>query len=124
MPDTKEIASPVVTLYNAAEGFASITIISEPERRDWWSGECRGYTLSDIPAQLAARIREKNERVPAYRANLANGAQVWLLVYSLVTVERSMSIPHGIEEWRFPFQFDRVFWFTCLEKRFAEIQRQ
>jgi hypothetical protein len=31
-------------------------------------------------------------------------------------------IPHGIEEWKFPFRFDRVFWFTALEEQFAEIQ--
>jgi hypothetical protein len=34
-----------------------------------------------------------------------------------------MMIPHGIEEWEFSFEFDRVFWFTALEGQFAEIQR-
>jgi hypothetical protein len=34
-----------------------------------------------------------------------------------------MMIPHGVEEWRFSFRFDRVFWFTALEGQFAEIQR-
>ncbi len=34
-----------------------------------------------------------------------------------------MMIPHGIEEWQFPFQFDRVSWFTALERQFAVIQR-
>jgi hypothetical protein len=32
-------------------------------------------------------------------------------------------IPHGIEEWRFQFLFDRVSWYADLEGKFAEIQR-
>jgi hypothetical protein len=71
--------------------------------------------------QLAARISSKDKLVPTYRANLPTGAHVWLLLYSGVTLARSMMIPHGIEEWKFPFRFDRVFWFTALVGQFAEI---
>jgi hypothetical protein len=38
-------------------------------------------------------------------------------------VSRSIPIPYGIENWRFEFGFDRVFWFACLENRFVEIKR-
>jgi hypothetical protein len=60
--------------------------------------------------------------VPTYRSNLPTGAQVWLLLYTGVTVARSMMIPYGAEEWAIPFQFDRVFWFTSLERNFLEIK--
>jgi hypothetical protein len=118
-----ERANPFVTLYRPAtpDGFDSIVVSSES--RDWWCGEGGGYSLNDIRPQLAARITSKDKLVPTYRANLPAGARVWLLLYSGVTVARSMMIPHGIEEWRFPFQFDKVFWYTALEGQFAEIQR-
>jgi len=104
------------------DGFDSIVISAES--RDWWWGEGGGYSLNDIRPQLAARISDKDKLVPNYRANLPLGAKVWLLLYTGVTVARSMMIPHGIETWKFPFQFDRVFWFTALEGQFAEIQKR
>jgi hypothetical protein len=99
------------------------SIVISAESRDWWCGEGGGYSLDDIRPQVAARISSKDKLVPTYRANLPEGARVWLLLYSGVTVARSMMIPHGIEEWKFPFRFDRVFWFAALEEQLAEIQR-
>jgi hypothetical protein len=49
--------------------------------------------------------------------------RIWLLLYSRVTVSRSIPVPYGIEEWSFPFEFDRVFWFASLENRVVEIRR-
>ena len=103
------------------EGFGSMSIASESG--DWWCGESGGVTVSDIREQLAARISSKNDLVQRYRANLPNGAQLWLLLYSTAAVSRSMPIPHGIDEWSFPFDFDRVLWFASLEKEVVEIQR-
>jgi hypothetical protein len=116
-------ANPVIALsgVEVPEGFGSMSITSEPG--DWWCGECGGVTVSQIREQLASRIAAKNELVPTYRANLPKGARVWLLLYSTVAVSRSMPIPHGIEEWKLPFGFDRVFWFTALGNQFVEIQR-
>jgi hypothetical protein len=116
-------ANPFVSMYRpeTPDGFDSVVI--SPESRDWWWGEGGGYGLDDIRPQLAARISSKDKLVPTYRANLPAGASVWLLLYTGVTVARSMMIPHGIETWKFPFRFDRVFWFTLLEGQFAEIQR-
>jgi hypothetical protein len=102
------------------EGFGSMSIAAESG--DWVCGEGGSFTVSDIHEALASSISAKNKLLPAYRKNLAPGAQVWLLLYSTVSVSRGMSIPHGIEEWRFSFDFDRVFWFTCLENQFVEIQ--
>jgi hypothetical protein len=117
-------ANPFVSLYRpeTPDGFDSVVITAKS--RDWWCGEGGGYTLDDIRPQLAARISDKDKLVPTYRANLPEGANVWLLLHTGVTVARSMMIPHRIETWKFPFRFDRVFWFTLLEGRFAEIQRQ
>jgi hypothetical protein len=116
-------ANPYVSLYRpeTPDGFDSVVISAES--RDWWCGEGGGYSLSDIRPQLAARISAKEKLVSTYRAHLPEDAKVWLLLYTGVTVARSMMIPHGMEEWKFPFQFDRVFWYADLEKQFAEIQR-
>jgi hypothetical protein len=103
------------------EGFCSISIAARSG--DWWTGEGGGVTVSDIHEALASGISTKQKLLSAYRENLAPGAQVWLLLYTTVTVSRSMPIPHGINEWRFPFDFERVFWVTCLENHFVEIQR-
>jgi len=116
-------ANPFVSSYRpeTPDGFDSVVISAES--RDWWCGEGGGYSLGDIRPQLAARISDKDKLVSAYRAHLPAGANVWLLLYTGVTVARSMMIAHGIEEWKFPFRFDRVFWYADLERQFAEIQR-
>jgi hypothetical protein len=93
-------------------GFDHILITAESGK--WWCGECGGITLSEIRTEVAAKIAAKNKLAPRYRANLPRGAQVWLLLYTRVTVSRSVPIPHGIEDWKFPFGFDRVFWFASL----------
>lgn len=103
------------------EGFGAMSIWRES--RDWWCGEGGGYTVSNIQEALTSSIRAKNRLVPSYRRNLAPGAQVWLLLYSTFAVSRGMEIPFGIEQWRFNFDFDRVFWFTTLGNKFVEIQR-
>lgn len=103
------------------EGYDHILITAESG--EWWSGEGGGITLSEIPTELATKIDAKNKLVLRYRENLVKGAQLWLLLFSRPTVARSVPIPHGIEEWTFPFEFDRVFWFASLENKVVEIQR-
>jgi len=104
------------------DGFSSVTIDSLLAE-DWWSGEVGGYNvLTDTRGQLTERISSKDKLVPTYRANLGGKARVWLLLYSGVTVARSMMIPACAQEWKFPFSFDRVFWFASLENKFVEIQ--
>jgi hypothetical protein len=119
----RDRANPAVVLKSneLPEGFDQILIAAEPG--EWWCGECGGITLSKIPIELSAKIAAKNKSLPTYRANLPISAQVWLLLYSRVTVSRSVPIPRGIEEWKFPFEFDHVFWLACLENRVVEIRR-
>lgn len=116
-------ASPFVTIYRpeTPDGFDSIVITAESV--EWWCGEGGGYTIDDIRRQLSARISDKDQLVPTYRANLPDGGRVWLLLHTGVTVARSMMIPHGIATWEFPCRFDRVFWFTALEGRFTELHQ-
>jgi hypothetical protein len=102
-------------------GFSSIVI--QDGHRPWWSGAGGSYTVTDIREQLALRIEEKNKLLPSYRAHLPPGAPVWLLLYSLPSVARGMEIPHGIEEWTVPFEFERVFWWVSYVNRFVEIRR-
>jgi hypothetical protein len=104
------------------EGFGSMSIVAE-QSGDWWCGEGGSYSLSNIQEALTSTIMGKNKLLSAYRRNLVSGAQVWLLLYSTFAVSRGMEIPHGIEQWRFNFDFDRVFWFTTLGNQFVEIQR-
>ena len=115
-------ANPVayISRRKSPEGFGSMSVAAESE--DWWCGESGGVTVSDIREALASSISAKNKLVPAYRKNLARGAQVWLLLYSTASISRGMPIPHSIDEWRFDFDFDRVFWFVCLGNEFVEIQ--
>lgn len=116
-------ANPAIALkgQELPEGFDHILITAEPG--EWWCGECGGITVSEIRTEIAAKITAKNKLLTRYRANLGKGALVWLLLYSRVSVSRSVPIPHGIEEWEFPFEFDHVFWFACLENEVVEIQR-
>jgi len=116
-------ANPAAVLKGSElpEGFDHILITAESG--EWWSGEGGGITLSEIRTEIADKIAAKNKFVSRYRANLPTGAQVWLLLYSRVTVSRSVPIPFGIEEWRFPFEFDRVFWFASLENKVVDIHR-
>jgi hypothetical protein len=119
----RERANPVVVLKGdeLPEGFDHILITAESG--EWWSGEGGGFTLSEIRTEIADKVAAKNKLVSRYRANLPTGAQVWLLLYSRVTFSRGVPIPFGIEEWGFPFEFDRVFWFASLENEVVEIQR-
>ena len=103
------------------EGFDHVLIT--PEQGDWWCSEGGRITLSEIQTEIGSRVAAKNELVSRYRENLPERAQIWLLLFTQMSVSRSMPIPHGIEEWAFPFNFDRVFWFAFLENEFAEIRR-
>jgi hypothetical protein len=116
-------ANPAVVLKGSElpEGFGHILITADSG--EWWSGEGGGITLSEIRTEIADKIAAKNKLVSRYRANLPTGARVWLLLYSRVTVSRSVPIPLGVEKWGFPFEFDRVFWFASLENEVVEIQR-
>lgn len=104
------------------DSFGHIGIAAESG--DWICSEGGSFTVSDIHRALASSIAAKNKLLPAYRKNLASGARVWLLLYSTASVSRGMSIPHGIGQWRFDFDFDKVFWFVSLGNEFVEIQRQ
>jgi len=119
-------ANPVASFKykEAPDGFDSVVIVAESSPGDWWSGEVGGVTLTDIRTQIEARIAAKDSLIDTYRSNLPDGAELWLLLYSGVTVARSVPIPHGIETWCVPFRFDRVFWFTSLECQFTEIQKK
>jgi len=104
------------------EGLGSITITSGAG--DWDCSQCSGITLDSIRPQIASRISAKNDLVPKYRSNLPYGAAIWLLLYSRPNVSRSVPIPYGIDQWKFPFKFDRVFWFVVLGSEVVEIQRE
>lgn len=104
------------------EGFDSIHLYTDIHPHRWSASEVGGITISDIRPLVEARIAAKEKLVKTYRANLPRGADVWLLLYTSVTVARGMPIPLGADGWRIPSQFDRVFWFTSLDRQFVEIR--
>ena len=106
------------------EDFQHVLIVRDDADPWWWSPSVGGISLPQIPYHLASCIAAKEEKLPAYRRNLPTGAQVWLLLHSGVTVARSIEVPHGISEWRFPFEFDRIFWLSFLGRpELVEIHR-
>jgi hypothetical protein len=119
-------ANPIASFAyeDAPHGFDSVVIVAESAPGDWWSGEVGGITLGDVRTQVEMRIAAKDTLVGKYRSNLPRDAELWLLLYTGVTVAWSMPIPYGIEVWLVPFQFDRVFWFTSLDRQFVEIQKK
>jgi hypothetical protein len=108
---------------DAPNGFDSVVIVAESAPGDWWGGEVGGIALGDVRTQVEMRIAAKDNLVSTYGSNLPRDAELWLLLYSGMTVARSMPIPRGIDAWPIPFQFDRVFWFTSLDRQFVEIQK-
>jgi hypothetical protein len=119
-------ATPTWSLAGPAlhEDFGQITIttdLSGPGR--WWSNTGGGISVSQISVELASRIAAKNALLPTYRANLPEGAEVWLLLYSLPSVSRSVPMVYAMNDWAFSFEFDRVFWYACIENQVAEIRR-
>ena len=85
---------------------------------------CEIFVDEVSPAPDCGHLLAHVGLVDTYRSNLPDGAELWLLLYSGATVARSVPIPNGIETWRVPFRFDRVFWFTSLECQFTEIQKK
>ncbi len=82
---------------------------------NWVSGEVGGVTnLYEIREELASVISHHNERLPEYRKRLP-GCPIWLLIYSVFAVARGISIPHGLSEWTFPFNFEKALFFSCLD---------
>jgi hypothetical protein len=118
----RERANPVIgfSAREVPEGFGPMSIAAE--RGAWWGGECGGITVSVIYEQLALRISAKNKLLPRCRANIPNAA-FWFLVYSGVAVSRGVPLPCSLGEWRFPFDFERVFFFSCLDNEVVEVQR-
>ena len=102
------------------EGFGVVNICSGPG--SWVAWQSVGVTVGGIYVQLANRIADKDALLSTYRANLPN-TPIWLLLFSCWEVARSVSMPHGIREWRYPFGFDRVFFHAASSECVEEIHR-
>jgi hypothetical protein len=118
-------ADPVVNLarLEMPDGFQFDSVSITSEAGAWWCGQAGVVTLSDIQESLEARISAKNKLVPRYRKNLLSNSPLWLLLYSTGTIAGHVPIPSPINEWRFQFDFERVFWLGCLENEVVEIQK-
>ena len=105
---------------NLPTGFSVIRISSSPG--SWHSGES-GCPSSLDHEQLASTIKKKNDLLPKYRANAPN-SPIWLLIASGASVSRGVPIPtRSIDEWKFPFDFDKVLLFSVMDNRVFEIGR-
>lgn len=118
------LARPVETFSWRRElpkGFAVVTIWT-PRDRAWYSHESMSLTLDGIHQRLAERIREKNALVETYRTNVP-GAPIHLLLYSCTEVPKGIPITHGMDDWGFQFDFERVFFLSTLDSAVVEIRR-
>jgi hypothetical protein len=90
----RERAYPAVVLKGdeLPEGFDHILITAESG--EWWSAEGGGITLSEIRTEIGARVFAKNSLITQHHANLPKGAGIRLLLYSRLTVSRTILIPH------------------------------
>lgn len=100
--------------------FGTISICSESG--PWFCGTSIGLTESQIHHLFAERISAKNDLLPTYRSNLPN-SPIWLLIFSCTEVARGVPITHGLSEWTFPFDFDRVFFFSSLDNAVVELRK-
>jgi hypothetical protein len=117
-------ATPIATFERSdglPQSFGLISICAESG--PWSCGTSVGPTLSQIRQVLAERISAKNDLLPTYRSNLP-GAPIWLLIYSCMEVARGVWIPYGLDEWTFPFGFDRVFFFSSLDNAVVELRKR
>jgi len=116
-------AAPSCNLVGPAlhEAFGQIVIDCNPA--DWWSSQSGNISVSQISVAMAERIAAKNGLLPVYRKNLPQGADIWLLLYSLPSISRNVPMFPAVNEWQFAFQFERVFWFTCTGNQLVEIRR-
>jgi hypothetical protein len=116
-------ATPVATFDRRSDlpvGFGVISICAESG--PWFSGTSISLTLSQIHQLLAERISAKNDLLPTYRSNLPN-SPIWLPIFSCMEVSRGVQIPCGLIEWTFPFEFDRVLFFSGLNNTVVELRR-
>lgn len=102
------------------EGFGTVNIA--PGRKPWQSWESVGQRVSDTHKQIAARVAQKNERLPKYRTNLPN-SPIWLLLHSCLDVSRGVWMPSDISDYGLDFDFDRVFFYSSLSGSVKEISR-
>jgi hypothetical protein len=102
------------------EGFSVVNI--QARAGSWVSWDSWAIHLNDIFAQVGTRIADKNARLPTYRANLP-GVPMWLLLYSSIDGVRGVPMPADIHAKRFPFDFNRVFFYAALSERVEELRR-
>ncbi len=117
-------ATPTKTfarLHGIPDGFGVVSIHAGPG--SWFAEQSVGVTLGGIYVQLANRIADKDALLSTYRGNLPN-TPIWLLLFSCWEVARSVSMPHGIREWTYPFGFDRVFFHAASSQCVEEIHRK
>jgi hypothetical protein len=115
-------AAPVATYErrdHLPRGFGVVSIAAG--KKPWFSGDSASPTVTGIYNELSLRIGRKNARLAEYRRNLP-GVSIWLLLYSGAAVSNGIEIPHGIDHWQPPFDFDRVFLYSALNGRAVEIR--
>lgn len=102
------------------EGF-SVIRIARPftDTPRWHTGE--GGSVPGVERSLVERvIREKNTRIAAYRTKVD---RVWLLIATSLSFEGSFWVPRDVEEWTFPFDFERVVLYSAEDGRLFNLRR-
>lgn len=114
----------VVTLsgHEVPAGISRI-VLWRDDQSCWCNVEHRCVSVNEIFDQIAQQISAKSRLVPTYRANLPAASKMWLLLWSALTVSRGLPVPHGLDKWSVPFDFDRVFFCSLLDAQVIELAR-
>ena len=80
---------------------------------------CESASLCPLkPDQLDLAIQKKNKLLPQYRHSVP-GTPIWLLISSRVA--RGVPIHPSVTEWKFAFDFEKVFLFSEMDNQIFEI---
>ncbi len=86
-----------------------------------WQRGHGGRTLPLSDDLLTDRIKAKNKVVPRYGEK---ARRVWLLIVAdLFPPSANFSVPNGITEWKFHFDFDKVLLWSRQDRRVFELGR-
>jgi hypothetical protein len=102
-------------------GLDLIAIDSRYDSR-WAVSEMWVRTLDTLIPQLQQAITRKNRKVPVYRDNLPN-IPIYLLLYSCAGGHREFPVFADMDKIPLRFDFDRVFFFSGLNRIVLELHK-
>jgi hypothetical protein len=111
-------ANPTINLSRAELPGELSAISITAESGCWHSGEHGAITLPLILGEIHDLISQKELLLSNYRRNLPD-IPIWLLLYT--GAHRGFELPSQVVDLSCPFTFDRVLWYSQLDRKVIEI---